>query len=154
MLSDKKILTRPIFCLSHYLNVNKVEYIDRIDSLHYKKEYEQWIKFFLKVIIFATDDSLNKIKEWLNIREKNIAKIEKSGKVIKNIKRTYGIIELYPIIDVNTLSGKAEVSYNTAVAVIRLLCDLSIMRHSNNMTRNRDYSYIEFLDCFIGSGML
>ena len=155
ILSDKKILTRCIICLSHYLNINKVEYIDRMKSLqNLNCDYEQWIKFFVKAVIFTADDSLNKIKNWLYIREKNTKKLEDSDITVKSIKKIYDIVEMHPIIDVNTLAEKAGISYNTGASALKLLNKLGIMKQSNNMERNRDYAYVEFLNCFIGEDIL
>ena len=75
--------------------------MDRIKRLQGVCDYEQWIKFFIKAIIFAAGDSLERIKNWLCIREKNLKKIEGSGKTVKAIKTVYDVIERYPIIDVN-----------------------------------------------------
>jgi Fic family protein len=46
VLSRTKVLTRPIICLSQYLYLNKMEYIDRMERLRQIYAYEQWIKFF------------------------------------------------------------------------------------------------------------
>jgi ribosomal protein S25 len=112
-------------------------------------EYEQWIKFFIQSIIFAAADSLERIKKWLLIREMNLKKIKESGKTVKAIEKTLDIIELYPIIDVNTLAEKVGISYNTGAVALRLLSELGIVHQSNRLERNRDYANTEFLKCFV-----
>lgn len=153
LLIDSGILTAPIISPSHYLNTNKVEYIDRMESLHHKQDYEQWIKFFVCSIIYAADDAHTKIKQWLSIRKKNLDKIANCRKTVKAIKTVYDLIERHPIIDVKTLAEKAEISYNTGAAALKLLCELDILKQSNDMARNRDYAYAEFLNCFIGEDL-
>ena len=148
ILSGMQILTRPILCLSQYLYYNRVDYIDRMERLRQIYDYEQWIKFFIKSVIFAASDSLERIKKWLAIRETNFNKVQGCGKRIKAIEKTFDIIELYPIIDVNLLSEKAAISYNTAATTLKLLCDLQIVKKSNHLERNRDYANIDFLNCF------
>ena len=150
ILSGMKVLTCPILCLSQYLNSNKVEYIDRMERLRQIYEYEQWIRFFIQAIIFAAADSIERIKKWLVIREATHKKIKGCGKTIKAIEKTLDIIELYPIIDVNTLAEKTGISYNTAAATLKLLSDLGIVHRSNKLERNRDYANTEFLKCFVG----
>lgn len=154
LLAYGKILTRPITCLSHYLNLNKVEYMDRIEQLQSKRDYEQWIKFFIKSVIFAADDSLGKIKSWLCIRKKHLSIIDKINKPIRAIKDVYAVIERNPILNVNTVAEKVGISYNTAASALKTLTDLQIVKRSNNMMRNRDYAYIEFLECFINEGIV
>jgi Fic family protein len=149
ILSNMKVLTRPILCLSQYLYYNKVDYIDRMERLRRVYDCEQWVKFFIQSITFAAADSLENIKDWSVVREANLNKIKSCGKTIKAIEKTFDIIELYPIIDVNTLAEKAGISYNTAAATLKLLCDLKIMGQSNELERNRDYANIGFLKCFV-----
>jgi Fic family protein len=150
ILSYTKILSKPLLCLSHYLIINKVEYIDRMESIrNCSYDYEQWVKFFINAIIYAAEDSVNRIKKWLRIREKNIKRIENSNKTVKAIRKIYDIIELYPIVDVNTIAGKAEISYNTSASALKILSNLKIIKQSNNMERNRDYAYVDFLNCFV-----
>lgn len=92
MLVDKKILTRPFICLSHYLNTNKVKYIDWMKSLQKKCDYEQWVKFYVRAVLFAAENSLENIRKWMEVRNKNLAMIEKCGKSIKAIRSFYDSI--------------------------------------------------------------
>lgn len=153
MLTDKKILTSPLICLSHYLCLSKVEYKDRIETLHIKCDYVQWIKFFVKSVIYAANDSIERIKNWLQVRESNLQKIEVCGKPIKAIKLFYKAIERFPIFDIGTVAQTAGVSYNTGVATIKILSDLGIVKQINQVARNRDYAYIGFLNCFFDEDM-
>ena len=150
ILSGMKVLTRPILCLSQYLFYSKLEYIDRMEQLRQIYVYEQWIKYFINAVIFAATDSIERIKKWLVVREMIFNKVKDSGKTVKAIENTLNTIELYPIIDVNTLADKVGISYNTAATTLKLLCDLKIVKQSNKLERNRDYANIEFLKCFVG----
>jgi Fic family protein len=154
ILTDKEIFTRPLFCLSHYLYLNKIEYKDRIDVPRYRRDYEQWIKFFTKSIIFAVSNSLEILKNWFQLRENNLHRIEASGTSVKAIKSIYDAIERFPIFDVSTIAKEAGVSYNTGVAALKALIDLQIVKQTNCMKRNRDYAYEGFLNCFLGNDML
>lgn len=154
LLANGKVLMRPIACLSYYLNLDKIEYIDRIKSLQGRRDYGQWIKFYIKSIIFAAEDALEKIGSWLRVREKHLAKIDQGNSPIKALKKVYSIIERYPIFDVNIVAEKTGISYNTAASALKVLIKLKIIEQSNNMMRNRNYAYMEFLDCFLGEDML
>lgn len=60
---------------------------------------------------FAADESLRSIKNWLQIREKNLELIERSEKSIKAIRPFYDNIERYPIFDINTITRETNISY-------------------------------------------
>jgi len=149
ILSNMKIITRPILCLSQYLQLSKLEYIDRMERLRQICEYEQWVKFFIKSITYAAADSLERIKKWLAVRELNLKKIKDCGKTVKAIEKTFDILELYPIIDVNTLAEKTTISYNTAAATLKLFSEMGIVHQSNSLERNRDYANSDFIQCFL-----
>jgi Fic family protein len=149
ILLNMKVLTRPIFCLSQYLLLNKVEYIDRMEHLRKVQDYGQWIKFFIKSIIYAASDSLERINNWLQVREVNLERIEAYGKTVKSLTAAFNAIELHPIIDVNTLAEKTGVSYNTGAAMIKTLMDWDIVSVSSGMERYREYANADFLNCFI-----
>jgi Fic family protein len=149
ILLEMNVLTRPILCLSQYLLLNKVEYIDRMDHLRKVQDYGQWIKFFIKSIIYAASNSLERINNWLQIRDENLKRIEAYGKTVKSLTAAFNAIELHPIIDVNTLAEKTGVSYNTGAAMIKTLMDLDIVKVSGGTERYREYANADFLNCFI-----
>lgn len=75
------------------MDINKVEYIDRMKALQRKCDYEQWVKFYYSTILLAADHSLQSIRKWLKIRSESLSVIEKSGKSIKAIGSFYDTIE-------------------------------------------------------------
>jgi Fic family protein len=150
VLLNMRVLTRPIICISQYFLLNRAEYIDRMERLRQVQVYEQWIKFFIEAVIYAADDSIRRINAWMCIREESLKKIECSGKTVKTLRKAFNIIELCPIINVNTLSERAEVSYNTAASMLKQLMDLEIIRVTNGKERYRDYMYTDFWNCFLG----
>jgi len=154
VLFDNKLITRPLACFSHFLSFNKMEYKDRMELLHRRRDYEQWAKFFIRSIIYAVNDSLAMIKSWLCLRKNNLAKIEASGTSVKAIKPLYDVIERFPVFDINTIARETGISYNTGAAAVKRMSELKIVRQTNKMTRNRDYAYVDFLNCFFSEDML
>lgn len=150
ILADKKILTSPLVCLSHFLSLNKVEYMDRMEALRHKCDYEQWIKFFIKAIVFAADDSLKRIKEWIRIRKLNLSKIEQIDKKKKAIRLIYDSIERHPIFDINIIAKEVGISYNTCAAAIKLLSSMDIIQPVKKVKRYRNFALTGLLDCFFG----
>jgi len=52
-LCHKKILRKPLLYLSHYFKQNRLEYYDRLMAVREKGDFESWIKFFLKGIVYV-----------------------------------------------------------------------------------------------------
>lgn len=121
MLADKKILTRPLISLSQYMNVNKVEYIDRMKALQRKCDYERWVKFYVSTILLAADHSLQSIRKWLKIRSESLSMIQENVKSIRAILSIYDSIEQQPIFDIKAIAQRVGISYNTGAAASNIL---------------------------------
>lgn len=50
-LLQKKIISKPILYISCFLKINRVEYYDRLSEVRRSGNYEQWIFFFLQMIL-------------------------------------------------------------------------------------------------------
>ena len=49
-LHEKKLLSRPMFYISSYLEANREEYVDRLRDLGRPKSWDRWIDFFLRAV--------------------------------------------------------------------------------------------------------
>lgn len=49
-LHEKKLLSRPMFYISSYLEANREEYVDRLRDLGRPKSWDRWINFFLRAV--------------------------------------------------------------------------------------------------------
>jgi Fic family protein len=50
-LHEKRLLSRPMFYISSYLEANRAEYIERLRDLGRPKSWDRWIEFFLRSLI-------------------------------------------------------------------------------------------------------
>ena len=80
ILLQNKVLSKPVISLSYDLFHDKAEYFDRLSSTQLNGNYAQWVKFFIRAIIVAADNSIKQIESFIAIRNKNIEKIMVLGK--------------------------------------------------------------------------
>ena len=144
-LQEKKILSRQLLCVSSYLLSSKIEYNDRIAEVRRIGNYKQWIKYFIKAVIVAAEDSINVINQLIELRENNMAKIMTLGKSSKTLMLMYEFIEKKPIVDIKKTAEELNLSFNTISKAVESLQKLEILKQSNNLMRNRCFMYEEYL---------
>lgn len=70
----KKVLQKPNFYLSEYLENNRTEYYDRLLAITDKNDWNGWIEYFLKAVIEQAKNNINKAKKIIDLY--NQAKID------------------------------------------------------------------------------
>ncbi|MCF7927265.1 MAG: Fic family protein [Candidatus Izimaplasma sp.] len=146
MLKEYKLLNTDILYISYYFKRNRIEYYDRLMDVRLKGHYEQWIKFFLKGIIEAGNNSLECINLLISLNKKNAKLIEtKIPSSKKSVFEVFRYIQSNPIIDIPETSKKIGKAYNTTANAIKKLQDLGILIIKNEQDRNRIYIYEDYL---------
>lgn len=67
----KGVMQTPLLYLSYYFKLHRQEYYDRLNLVREQGDYEQWIAFFLKGIIWTSNSALETIKTVLGIAHKH-----------------------------------------------------------------------------------
>jgi len=67
----KKLLTKPSFYLSEYLERNRQQYDDKLLFITEKGDWQGWIEFFLNAIIKQSEINIGKSKKMLELYEKS-----------------------------------------------------------------------------------
>ncbi|MBI3508922.1 MAG: Fic family protein, partial [Chlamydiia bacterium] len=67
----KKALQYPLLYLSYYFKIHRQEYYDRLNLVREKGDFEQWVEFFLKGIVWTSASSMNCIRNILLLKEKH-----------------------------------------------------------------------------------
>ena len=70
-LYDKKILSKPAFYLSEYLEENRDEYLERLAALKYGgNAWNEWCLFFLQAVTQQADWNVHRLKALLRLHDK------------------------------------------------------------------------------------
>lgn len=69
-LYQKRVLARPMFYLSGYLESHREEYYERLGAISREKDWEGWIAFFLKSIIEQSKINSDKVKGIIALYER------------------------------------------------------------------------------------
>ena len=146
-LIQKKIISKPILYISCFLKMNRVEYYDRLGEVRRSGNYEQWIAFFLQMILETANDAIESVSELETLHKKNIALIETiPPRSRDNALALFEYVEAKAIIDTTKTASALGLSYNTAAKTIERLRALGILAPSSKSGKASLYSYTEYLD--------
>ncbi len=145
-LMEQKVLTTPALYISYFLKKNRVEYYDRMTEVREKGNYEQWVKFFLQALTESAEDATSTIDELIALHEKNIDVIAKMGRSAKNAMLVFEYLEANPIIEIGKTAESLGMAFNTVSGAVKRLADAGILKQSAKVSRNRTFSYEDYLE--------
>ena len=144
-LMQQGLLSKPIIYISYFLKKNQIEYYDRISEVRRSGNYEQWISFFLEAVSAAAKDSLDTVDKLNALHDQNVNKLPKTSCLNDYVRKLFDYIEQFPIIDIKKTSEAFGISYNTVSSAIKKLEQIGILKQTTNASRNRVFSYEDYL---------
>ena len=147
----KGALQYPLLYLSYYLKIHRQEYYDRLNLVRERGDYEQWIIFFLKGIIWTCESALQTIKNLLQLQEDH-----KKRLISKKLSTPYAIALLdylfeRPHLTINDVADHLKISYQGAKALVDQFVTAEILKEITGKRRDKRYSYWEYL-AFLSEG--
>lgn len=141
----KGVLRYPLLYLSYFFKIHRQEYYDRLNLVRERGDFEQWVIFFLKGIIWTSESALETIKNLLHLQQHH------KKKLIENrFSKPLAIALLdylfeKPHVSVNDVAKQLKVSYQTAQILIVQFVEIEILREVSGQKRHKRYSYWEYL---------
>ena len=145
-LMDRKMLTTPALYISYFLKRNRIEYYDRMTEVRVKGDYEQWVKFFLRAVIEASESAIETIEQLSELHDRNITLVNNMGRAKISALRLFSYIEANPIIDITRTASELKMSFNTVSSSVKRLCEVGILAQENDSARKRIFHYKDYLD--------
>lgn len=147
----KGALQYPLLYLSYYLKIHRQEYYDRLNLVRERGDYEQWIIFFLKGIIWTSESALQTIKNLLQLQEDH-----KKRLISKKLSTPYAIALLdclfeKPHLTINNVADYLKISYQGAKVLVDQFVSTEILKEITGKRRDKRYSYWEYL-AFLSEG--
>jgi len=139
-LISRNKLKYPCLYLSYYLKRNQFEYYQRMSDVRTKDDYIQWINFFLQGIIEISEESIECIKELVELRKSNKEKIK------ANDYWLIDYLESNPIVDSRRTSEKLNIDYYKVNRTINRFVDKGILVINNTSKKNRTYFYKDYIE--------
>ena len=140
-------MQKPLLYLSYYFKLHRQEYYDRLNLVRERGDYEQWIVFFLKGIVWTSESALNTIKNVLAIADKH-KKLLLQKKVSSPLAiALLDYLFIKPHLSVQETARHFQSSYQTAQSLINQFVEMEILREITGKKRDRRFTYWEYIDC-------
>ena len=146
-LCRQKILNQPLLYLSYYLKLNRTEYYQLLMNVRFDGDWESWIKFFLKGVIFTADEATASAKSILYLQQHYtnlIGKQERGkGKYIELFNKLFE----NPLITKKEVAAMLDVSAATAGSIVESFVELGILQDASpNKQRYKKYIFGEYFE--------
>jgi len=139
-----KQIDLPCFFISEALERDKMKYYGLLNAIRYKKDWNEWIKFFLSTVTMQCEKYIQIISRINTLYEKhqNIARqLARSS----NVMDVINVLYQYPIITGKQLAEITHIPQTSINRYLSMFVDSKIL-YTDNKSRNRTYFYYDLLD--------
>lgn len=147
LLVDEGLLPQPFLCLSEYLLAGDAEYRDSLRLVRdFERDYDTWIKFFLKAIIIATEKTIHMLDALYTLRLSDLERMQNSEKCSPLLLMLYEYLWKSPIIETSKMVPILNVSYNTVAKAVDALRYFNVLEPMDSKVRYRRFVYRRLTD--------
>lgn len=140
------VVEKPLLYSSYYFKKNRQEYYDRLTMVRNTGNYEQWVDFFLKAIIEASESAIETTKKILELQSTDQAllwekKVSSPLAVMFHNKLFYT-----PIVTISFVEKQFNISYPTAAHLVNQFVALGILKEISGQKRAKRFIYVRYND--------
>lgn len=143
-LCAEGILKEPLLYLNLYFKANRQDYYDHLQTVREHGDWEEWIEFFLKGVIYTANQAVETAQQIVNLFNKHRVSIESSGKSTTTILSIHHYFQQYPVSNTGKIKLHCNISLPTVLRSLKTLSELSIIEEVTGKERN--YIYREYID--------
>ena len=145
LLCHHGLLREPLLYLSLYFKQHRSTYYSHLESIRRDGDWEAWIKFFLegvRTVAEGATETAERLERMFAVdRERITAKGRRAGSAL----RVHEALQTRPIRSISSISDATTLSFPAVASALELLVDMSIVREITGKTRNRLFSYGQYL---------
>ena len=134
----------PCFFISEALERDKIKYYALLNNTRSKKDWNEWIKFFLATVSKQCDKYIKIISDINTLYDQHMKKACDLARS-SNIVEIVNILYRYPVISAKQISKLTEIPPTSINRYLNLLVE-NQMIYTDNKSRNRTYYYFDLLD--------
>jgi len=149
LLTEKRLLSKPVLYLSHFFKRHRAEYYDRLQAVRDQGDWEGWISFFLQGVSEVSREATETAAAILRMRETYRSRINDSlGRASGNGQRVMDRLFDHPIISVSQVAEWLGVTPAGAHALVRRLEEVGLLHEMTGYARNRRFRFDPYLRLF------
>lgn len=144
-LEEWGLLSEPLLYLSLFFKRHRDEYYDRLAAVRTHGDWEGWLAYFLEGVKVIADESVGMIRDLFEIVERDRSPYLESGSATVPGARLFESLARNPIVTVKSAVRICETTKPTASKAIASLCDAGILEETSGRSRDRTYTYRDYL---------
>ena len=148
-LMEKKVLSTPALYISYFLKKNRIEYYDRMNEVRLKGNYEQWIKFFLEVVIETSKIAKEKFRNVVELTMEMDRVIMDLPVKPENAKKVLDVLYDEPIVSRKKILELIDIKQTTLNVCINALKEKNIIIETTGYSRNQVFAFQKYIDLFL-----
>lgn len=149
LLTEKRLLSKPVLYLSHYFKRRRAEYYERLQAVRDAGDWEGWLVFFLDGVIEVSQQATHTAAAILKMREDYRARItEHLGRAAANGQRVMDRLFDHPIVSVATVREWLGLTPAGANQIVARLEGVGLLREITGYARNRRFRFEPYLRLF------
>ena len=153
LLTEKKLLAKPVLYLSHYFKQHRAEYYERLQAVRDAGDWEGWLMFFLRGVSAVSREATDTAAAILRMREDYRARItDNLGRAAANGQRVMDRLFDHPIITVATVTKWLGITPAGANQIVNRLQGIGLLREITGYARNRRFRFEPYLRLFEDGG--
>jgi Fic family protein len=153
LLTEKRLLSKPVLYLSHYFRQHRNEYYERLQAVRDAGDWEGWLAFFLDGVIEVSQQATHTAAAILRMREDYRARItEHLGRAAANGQRVMDRLFDHPIVSVATVREWLGLTPAGANQIVARLEGIGLLREITGYARNRRFRFETYVRLFEETG--
>jgi Fic family protein len=149
LLSEKRLLRRPVLYLSAFFRANREEYYTRLQATRDHGDFEGWLEFFLRGVAETAADALDRARRIVLLREAHRTLIvEHLQGSAANAFRLLDLLYRRPYFNIRSAAQDLAVTYPTVNKLVTVMESLGILREVTGWARHRIFVYQPYIDIF------
>ncbi|NLV10683.1 Fic family protein [Halomicrobium mukohataei] len=142
-LYDTGQLERPNLYLSEYFNRNKATYVDRMEAVRTRGDWERWLSFFLDGVARQAEESVDRTLALDRLRRRY--EDEYGGVQYAKNRLACSLFE-HPYVTTKTVAKRLDIERSTAYRAIDTLQDEGVLEEVTGKQRNKEYRAREIFE--------
>jgi len=135
----------PLLYLSLYFKQHRAEYYRLLDLVRAEGDWEMWLDFFLEGVEDTASNAVRTAQRLVALFKEDRDRVQALERVGTNALRVLNALCERPIITLNEVARRANISFPTATKGINGLLTLGIARELTGQRRNRVFTYDRYL---------
>lgn len=149
LLTERRLLDRPVLYLSHHFKRRRREYYVRLQAVRDEGDWEGWLAFFLEGVAEVSREATATAAAILRMREEYRARIvERLGRAAANGHRILERLFDHPIVTVARVRQWLGVTPAGANNLVNRLAAIGVLREITGFARNRRFRFDPYLRLF------